>query len=190
MIKVRQIIDTHYPHYAWYGRWPASECAAFNTVAGEWGIFGNFSPTPLTIEGVEFCCAEQLFQMMKFHHPEALRDIYAAKGQAIKMKAKKWGKTHLREDWPQMLVDALKFCLMKKYEQSAAFREALTRSQGLHIVEDETTRRSTSYGMQRQGDDFVGANLLGRLLTELRDNGTLEYHLPEDALQFIERLKP
>lgn len=36
---------------------------------------------------------------------------------------------------------------------------------------------------------YVGPNLLGRLLMELRDNGKLEYNLPDDALDFIEILK-
>ena len=38
-------------------------------------------------------------------------------------------------------------------------------------------------------DCFVGPSLLGRLLMGLRDNGKLEYKLPEDALDFIEILK-
>ena len=44
-------------------------------------------------------------------------------------------------------------------------------------------------GVKLVGDDFVGPNLLGRLLMELRDQGTLEYHLPADALDFITVLK-
>jgi len=40
-----------------------------------------------------------------------------------------------------------------------------------------------------QGDKFVGPNLLGRLLMELRDTGRLEYTLPADAMKFIEYLK-
>ena len=39
------------------------------------------------------------------------------------------------------------------------------------------------------GCKYVGPNLLGRLLMELRDNGKLEYNLPDDALDFIEILK-
>jgi hypothetical protein len=39
------------------------------------------------------------------------------------------------------------------------------------------------------GENFYGGNLLGRLLMELRDNGKLEYTLPDDALDFIKALK-
>jgi hypothetical protein len=36
---------------------------------------------------------------------------------------------------------------------------------------------------------WVGSNLTGRLLMELRENGRLEYNLPEDALKFIDILR-
>ena len=43
--------------------------------------------------------------------------------------------------------------------------------------------------VELHGDNFVSPSLLGRLLMELRDNGKLEYKLPEDALEFVEFLK-
>lgn len=35
----------------------------------------------------------------------------------------------------------------------------------------------------------MGPNLLGRLLMDLRDHGSLEYHLPPDGLHFVKCLK-
>ena len=35
----------------------------------------------------------------------------------------------------------------------------------------------------------MGPNLLGRLLMELRDNGKLEYQLPDDAFGFMNFIK-
>lgn len=188
-MKIRDIIATYYPQYVWYGTYPIEQCAAFNRAGEEWGILGNFGRAHVTVNGVEFYNTEQLFHMMKFRNPEALLDIYSVHSMAIKRKAKKWEKTCLREDWPNMLVDAMKFCLVLKYEQSEEFRNELNRSKGLYIVEDESSRRSTSYGMQIKGNVFEGSNLMGRLLMELRDNGKLEYNLPEDALEFIDILK-
>ena len=40
------------------------------------------------------------------------------------------------------------------------------------------------------GATWTGGNLMGRLLMELRDNGKLEYHLPEDAMRFSDLLEP
>ena len=45
-----------------------------------------------------------------------------------------------------------------------------------------------AWGVKLQDDNFVGPNLLGRLLMELRDNGKLDYTLPADALSFIDYL--
>lgn len=101
----------------------------------------------------------------------------------------------LREEWGAMVVDAMRFCLQTKYEQCEAFRNELERSKGLFIVEDETKRNerkkkdADSWGTNLVGNEYVGPNLLGRLLMELRDNGKLEYHLPDDAFTFLQYLK-
>jgi predicted NAD-dependent protein-ADP-ribosyltransferase YbiA (DUF1768 family) len=108
------------------------------------------------------------------------------------MTTKHWEKTHRREDWGKIIVDAMKFCLTKKYEQSEDFRKELERSKGKFIVEDQTSfpkKIPNTWGVKQQGDNFVGPNLLGRLLMELRDNGKLEYDLPDDAFTFLQYLK-
>ena len=91
-----------------------------------------------------------------------------------------------------MIIDAMKFCLTQKYEQSEAFRNELEHSKGKFIVEDQTAftkKNPDAWGVKLQGDNFVGPNLLGRLLMELRDTGKLEYILPADAMKFNEYLK-
>ena len=102
---------------------------------------------------------------------------------------------YIREDWPRIFLDVLKFVLVTKYEQSEAFRAELARSKGLYIVEDETSRKkgkdadADAYGTVLKGDEMVGPNLLGQFLMELRDTGKLDYSLPADALDFVEYLK-
>ena len=108
------------------------------------------------------------------------------------MTAKHWEKTHRRADWGEIIIDAMKFCLTQKYEQSEEFRNELERSKGKIIVEDQTAftkKNPDAWSVKLQGDNFVGPNLLGRLLMELRDTGKLEYILPADAMKFIEYLK-
>ena len=36
---------------------------------------------------------------------------------------------------------------------------------------------------------FIGSNLLDKLLMELRNNDSLDYHLPDDIFDFIKVLK-
>jgi predicted NAD-dependent protein-ADP-ribosyltransferase YbiA (DUF1768 family) len=86
----------------------------------------------------------------------------------------------------------MKFCLTKKYEQSEGFRKELERSKGKFLVEDQSgfmKKNPDAWGVKLQGDNFVGPNLLGRLLMELRDNSKLDYNLPTDSLTFINFLK-
>lgn len=189
--SISDFIRENYPEYWGLQSYPANQCVRIHKIDEEWGIFSNFGHTPIVIEGVTFDTSERLFQLMKFKDEEPVKAIYYKKGNP-KMTAKHWEKTHRREDWGQMIVDVMKFCLGLKYEQSEAFRQELERSKGKYIVEDQTSfpkKTPDTWGVKQQGDNFVGPNLLGRLLMELRDNGKLDHVLPADAMKFIEYLK-
>ena len=188
--SIAPFIQEYYPQYYSIETYPVGECVAIRKVKDPWGIFGNFFPIPIIINNVSFKTSEQLFQLMKFKDEEPVKAVYNANNP--KMTTKHWEKTHRREDWGKMIVDAMKFCLTQKYEQSEDFRQELERSKGKYIVEDETSfpkKTPDTWGVKQQGDDFVGPNLLGRLLMELRDNGKLDYTLPSDAFMFLEHLK-
>ena len=188
--SIAPFIQEFYPQYYSIETYPVSECIAIRKVKDPWGIFGNFSPTPFIINNVVFKTSELLFQLMKFKDEEPVIAVYNANNP--KMTTKHWEKTHRREDWGKMIVDVMKYCLTQKYEQSEEFRQELERSKGKYIVEDQTSfpkKTPDTWGVKQQGDDFVGPNLLGRLLMELRDNGKLDYTLPSDAFMFLEHLK-
>ena len=188
--SIAPFIQEFYPEYYSIKMYPVSECVAIRKVKEPWGIFGNFAPTPIVINNVTFKTSELLFQLMKFKDEEPVKAVFSA--NTPKMTTKHWEKTHRREDWGKIIVDAMKFCLTKKYEQSEDFRKELERSKGKFIVEDQTSfpkKTPDTWGVKQQGDNFVGPNLLGRLLMELRDNGKLEYDLPDDAFTFLQYLK-
>lgn len=188
-MHVREYIERYFPEYYSWNEYPADQTVSFCKTDQEWGIFSNFAQTPIVADGVTFPCAESLFQIMKFTDSVARRDIFAQRGQKLKMRAKHYEKTvGVRPVWGQLLVHALKYCLMLKYEQSPTFRAELERSRGRFIVEDQTTFRkpADTYGAKLSPDGklWSGPNLMGRLLMELRDNGRLDYNLPPDILQF------
>ena len=192
-MRLEGFIKEYYPE--WYGiqEYPADKTAAFCKVAEEWGVLGNFAPTPIVVGGVPFDCTEKLFQMMKFTDLESRKIIYAQKGQPIKMKAKHQEKVGVvREDWGRIFIDAMKFCLMQKYHQSEIFRNELERSKGLFIVEQQANPRrpagAYSAKLSDDGKTWTGPNIMGRLLMKLRDQGTLEYNLPADAMDFSDLL--
>lgn len=198
--SVAPFIKVFYPEYYMLKDYPVSECVPIRANNEEWGILSNLYPIPLVLDGVKFASSEQLFQMMKFTDKDILVDIYKTRGMTPKMKAKKLeNRVFIRPDWGQIIIDCMNFCLQTKYDQCADFRTTLHKTIGLNIVEDETKRKTSkngnvrpadTWGVVQEGDKYVGSNLMGRLLMELRDNGKLEYKLPDDIFDFIRYLKP
>lgn len=191
-LSIAQFIEEFYPDYYQWHEYPAEECIPFCEVEEQWGILGNFAPTPLVVNGIEFVNSEQLFQMMKFTDPETRKAIHNSRGMKIKYAAKAAEKLGLRRpDWGQIIVDVMKFCLQTKYEQSEQFRQALKETAGRTIVEDQTrfnNKTANTWGAKLINDKYEGPNLLGRLLMELRDNGHLDYNLPENMFSFLQYL--
>lgn len=192
-MNLNEQIALYYPQYHDIQHYPSDKVALIMGNKDEWGIFGNFFPTPIVVNGVMFDCTERLFHIMKFNTDarEGIVDIYhQPPGLKLKMHMKPMYKKHpewFREDWGQIVVDTLRFCLQTKYEQCEIFRNELQRSAdlGLFIAEKAHKKTFDSYSVILYGNEYVGPNLLGRLLMELRDNGQLDYHLPENALNFI-----
>lgn len=188
-MHIREFIETNYPEYYSIERYPADKTAAFCKIDQEWGIFSNFGHSPLTVGGTLFDTSERLFQVMKFIDETSRKAVYTKKGNP-KMTAKHFEKEGMiRPDWGRIIVDAMKFCLMEKYRQCEEFRHELERSRGLFIVEDQTTfkkKNPDTWGAKLSGDgkEYIGPNLLGRLLMELRDKGTLPCSLPEEVMHF------
>lgn len=188
--SIAPFIQQYYPEYWGIQSYPAEQCVIVHKIDEEWGVFSNFSHTTIVVDGVSFKCSETLFQLMKFKDEDAVKEVYKSNNKRM---AKHWEKTHRREDWGKMVVDAMKYCLMRKFEQSEDFRNKLERSRGKFIVEDQTSfknkKEPDAWGVKLKDDHYVGPNLLGRLLMELRDIGKLEYHLPADTLTFLQYLK-
>ena len=188
-MRLEGFIQAFYPE--WYGiqEYPADKTVSFLKVDGEWGLLSNFARTPIVIDGVTFDCTEKLFQVIKFTDEESRKIIYSKKGQPIKMMARHQEKVgSVREDWGRIFIDVMRFCLMQKYSQSEAFRKELERSKGMFIVEQQPNpkRPAGAYSakLSEDGKTWRGPNIMGRLLMELRDKGTLKYSLPEDAMRF------
>lgn len=192
--KVAPLIKAFYPEYYVWNEYPAADCIPFSRVDGRWGILGNFAPVQIVVGGVGFSNAEKLFQMMKFRDRETLGSIYAANGLPLKWAAQGAEKKGLRRpDWGRIIVDAMKFCLQTKYDQSGEFRKTLEETAGYVIVEDQTNFRkktADTWGAKLENGRYVGSNLLGRLLMELRDVGRLSYSLPADIFDFLKYFSP
>ena len=183
--RIAEFIKKYYPEYWGIQVYPIEQSVFFHKKTDKHWILSNISSCPLEVEGVPFKSSEHLFQTLKFATPESVLAVYNSKN--AKMTAKHYQKLdgHRREDWGQILVDVMKFCLRQKYEQCPEFKEELERTKGYHIVElqdaknDKESTRANAWGVKSKGQNYVGPNLMGRLLMELRD-GVMEYKLPED----------
>lgn len=191
-MRVSQMVQENYPQYYSIESYPADKVARIHKLDMEWGVLSNFYQCVIMADGVKFYTSERLFQVMKFADPEVRHKVYTKAGNP-KMTAKHYETVGMRrENWPSTIVDAMKYCLVKKYEWCPEFREALERTKGLYIVEDQTTfprKTADCWGVKLSADgtQYVGPNLLGRLLMELRDNGgKLEYRLPEEMTKFMD----
>lgn len=196
--SVYPFIKRFYTEYNGIQSYPASKCAVFCKTNEEWGILSNMASTPIIIDGVEFKSTEHLFQMMKFVEAEYVKKVWKGVtannkiSQNIKMTTKSYEPDHRRTDWGSMIVDALKFAMQKKYEQCESFRQELERTKGFYIVEKQANPKkpADTWSAKQEGDMWVGSNLTGRLLMELRENGRFKYkNLPDDAVRFIDIIK-
>ena len=184
--RIAEFIKKYYPEYWGDQVYPIEQSVFFQSKTDNHWILSNISSCPLEVEGVPFKSSEHLFQTLKFATPESVLAVYN-NYITPKMTAKHYQKLdgHRREDWGQILVDVMKFCLQQKYEQCPEFKEELERTKGYHIVElqdaknDKESTRANAWGVKSKGQNYVGPNLMGRLLMELRD-GKMEYKLPED----------
>ena len=197
-MHIHEYILRYHPEYHTIETYPADRVAPIRRAADEWGILGNMHRSPIVVDGVTFPTGEHLFQIMKFSDT-GIRQALLSDTNPMTMKrfkVKKYERLGMaRPDWGEFLVDSLKFCLTRKYEQDDSFRAELERSRGLSILEDETNRQkgkaADSYGavLSADGRSYVGPNLLGRLLMELRDkDGHLDYSLPAAYTGFADLL--
>ena len=183
--SIAETIRKYYPEYWGDQVYPIAQSVFFHKKTDNHWILSNISSCSLEVEGIPFKSSEHLFQTLKFATPASITAVYQSKSP--KMTAKHWQKVggHRREDWGEIILDVMKFCLQKKYEQCPEFRAELDSTQGYNIVElqdrksDKASSRANAWGVKSKGQNYEGPNIMGRLLMELRD-GEMEYKLPDD----------
>jgi len=149
--------------------WPGA-CAPFRRQTDPLAALSNMAEgMPLVVSGIAVGSSEALYQCMRFPHlPEVQRSILAAPTPATAKEACALWRARSRTDWDAVRVDVMRWCLSVKLEQHAARLGPLLQSTGeLPIV--EVSARDDFWGAKPRGDGaYVGRNVLGRLLTELR----------------------
>lgn len=159
----------------------------------EFGGLSNMAPHfPLHVNGIVIRTSEALYQACRFPHmPDVQRLIIAQKSpMTAKMKSKPY-RSRSREDWDTVRVRIMRWCLRAKLACNwESFRSLLLATGDRPIV--ELSKKDDFWGAKVRGDDMlVGANVLGRLLMELRQElrgdsaESLLFVEPPDVDQFL-----
>jgi ribA/ribD-fused uncharacterized protein len=148
-----------------------SECVVFCKTKEEFGGLSNMAAGfSLEIIRIYISTSEALYQACRFpHRPDIQRLII---GQFSPMTAKLKSKPYQsdsRQDWYQVRVKIMRWCLGVKLAQNwSKFSELLLRTGDCPIVEE--SHKDDFWGAKSMDEQtLVGTNALGRLLMELRE---------------------
>lgn len=147
------------------------ESITFRKTAERFGGLSNMAGGYiLNVNGVRILTSEALYQACRFPHlPEVQRQIIAERSpMTAKMKSKPY-RDNSRPDWDIVRTKIMRWCLQVKLVQNwDKFSKLLLETGDLPIVED--SRKDDFWGAKPEDEEIlVGANVLGRLLMQLRE---------------------
>jgi ribA/ribD-fused uncharacterized protein len=153
-------------------RYERHEAVTFSKTNEEFGGLSNMAPGfSLEINGVEIRTCEALYQACRFPHmPDVQGLIINQKSpMTAKMKSKPY-RSLSRSDWDTVRVRIMRWCLRVKIACNyPKFYDLLLATGNRPIVEE--SKRDEFWGAKACNDGtLAGANVLGRLLMELRQD--------------------
>src|SRR5437868_4420736 len=127
--------------------------------------FSNFSPLPITVDGLEYLTTEHFFQAMKFatSAPVNAEEIRKALTPGIAKRLGGSRKHPLVKDWDKKRIEVMRTALFCKAIQNPVFAKELLSTGTKDLI--EASPRDYFWG---EGRTKTGKNMLGVLLKELR----------------------
>lgn len=170
-----------------------SESVVFWKTKDRFGGLSNMAGGyPLLINNRKISTSEALYQALKFPHLPDLQERVILQSSPIFAKnICKPYKNAVREDWLEVRTIIMRWCLRVKLVQNwQKFSDLLLETKDRPIV--EYSEKDDFWGaMQGPDGNLHGANVLGRLLMELREQ--LKQHPSKDdwslALPTLPNLK-
>ena len=151
---------------------PPGRTAPFLKTRERYGQLSNMaSGFPLHVAGLTFSGSEALYQSLKYPEWPVMQQMIAAKrgGMAAKRLTRNPDLPPVRDDWNGVKKSAMMAALAEKLAQHGdRFGQALLETEDRLIIEVSYKDRFWGAGPQRDGT-YVGSNVLGRMLTRLRD---------------------
>lgn len=150
------------------------DVAYFCKVADPLGSLSNMhNGQPIYVDGVKWKSSEALYQALRFpHNPELQEKIRLESNAFTAKKLAHEHKAETRPDWEEVNEQAMAWVVTLKKDQSALFRSELESTQGKDIV--ELSVKDEFWGAKPKGDQLVGRDVLGNILTQLRDGARMD----------------
>ncbi|WP_461451243.1 NADAR family protein [Mucilaginibacter sp.] len=140
----------------------------FYKVEEPYGVFSNFSPSPIILTSEIWPTAEHFFQANKFLNFEVRDRIKAMKSP---MDAAKEGRNRnniLRDDWEQIKDTVMYKAVKAKFLQHPDMKSILLDTGTLPIIE-----HTANDNYWADGGDGSGGNMLGIILMRVREELSL-----------------
>jgi hypothetical protein len=151
-----------------------SQVISFYKVDETYGGLSNMSGKyfHLQVNCILVRSSESLYQCLRFtSHPEIQREILENKSpKGSKMVSKKYRKEFTREDFDEIKVELMYWCLkVKLCSHPLLFGGLLDRTGDKEIVEMSNSDRFWGCVREKENENMVtGENVLGKLLMDLR----------------------
>ena len=147
-----------------------ADCAVFFRSRERHGQLSNMTHGfPLAVNAVSFQGPEGLYQALKFPHDPDFQRTIGAQRSGMDAKHIAYTRKDTVPTWDSFRADAMAFTLaLKLLQHPATFGAALAGTGSLAIV--ERSSRDAWWGAMPDSDgSLTGRNVLGQLLTRLRD---------------------
>ena len=133
-----------------------------NSFRDEYFFLSNFYEAPVEYDGITYQSNEAAFQAQKCADKKDREQFaHLSPGDAKRMGR----RVSLRPDWEDVKVNVMRDIVTAKFEQNPDLREQLMRLKEIYLEEGNT------WGDRVWGTvDGKGANLLGQILMDVRDD--------------------
>lgn len=142
------------------------------------GIFSNWFPLPADYNEIRFSSSEHLFMYLKamfFNDDVKAKEIIQAPDYRTAKKLGRKVSGFNQESWEQVREDMMYEALKAKFDSNEDFRQALLSKDFMGKTFVEASPYDNIWGIgisvkdAFEGKEWKGNNLLGKLLTKLRD---------------------
>jgi type I restriction enzyme S subunit len=150
-------------------RYDRNQCIVFKKTREAFGGLSNMcGGFVIEVGDYSFLTSEALYQAFRFNDDQIQRIIMNEKSpMAAKMKSKKY-RSRTREDWDEVRVDIMEWCLLMKLKCNWASFATLLIGTGDREIVEESHKDSFWGAVSDETEVLVGENVLGKLLMKIR----------------------